>query len=127
MISDPGPLTDLLMANDALPFALTLITNESADNVTVVRHHKPPLSSAASTEPLDASWPAGVISLSYVALPFPPDDPLYGQGPRSDDGTVFLGQIAIKGERGLLLFPSDWLLRLRHNPFYEFLEHRTLE
>jgi hypothetical protein len=115
------------MANDALPFALTLITNESADSATVVRHHKPALSSAGSTEPLDVSWPAGVISLSHVALPFPPDDPLYGQGPHSDDGTVSLGQIAVKGERGLLLFPSDWLLRLRHNPFYELLERRTLE
>lgn len=127
IISDPGPLTNMLMANDALPFALTLITNESPDSATVVRRHKPPLSSVVSSEPLDQSWPAGVISLSHVALPFPSDDPLYGQARRVDDGTVFLGQIAIKGERGLLLFPSDWLLRLRHNPFYEFLEHRTLE
>ena len=127
MISDPGPLTNFLMTNDALPFALTLIANESADSAGVVRHQKPALSSAVTTEPLELSWPAGVISLSHVALPFPPDDPLYGQGPRSDDGTVFLGQIAVKGERGLLLFPSDWLLRLRHNPFYEVLEGRTLQ
>ena len=127
IVSDPGPLTNMLMGNDALPFALTLITNESPDSATVVRRHKPAFSSVASSEPLDQSWPAGVISLSHVALPFPPDDPLYGQARRGDDGTVFLGQIAVKGERGLLLFPSDWLLRLRHNPFYEFLEHRTLE
>jgi hypothetical protein len=127
MISDPGPLTNALMTNDALPFALTLIANESADSAAVVRHQKPASSSTVKTEPLDLSWPAGVISLSHVALPFPPDDPLYGQGPRSDDGTVFLGQIAVKGERGLLLFPSDWLLRLRHNPFYGLLERRALE
>ena len=25
------------------------------------------------------------------------------------------------------MFPADWLLRLRHNPFYEYLECRTLE
>ena len=24
------------------------------------------------------------------------------------------------GERGLLLFPADWLLRLRHNPFFAY-------
>jgi hypothetical protein len=35
--------------------------------------------------------------------------------------------MAIQGERGLLQFPSDWLLRLRHNPFYDFLEARTIE
>lgn len=127
MISDPGPLTNALMTNDALPFALTLIANESADSTKIVRHHKTALSPAISTEPVDLSWPPGVISLSHVALPFPTDDPLYGQRPRSDDGTVFLGQIAVKGERGLLLFPADWLLRLRHNPFYELLERRALE
>ena len=28
---------------------------------------------------------------------------------------------------GLLQFSSDWLLRLRYNPFYDLLEARTLE
>ena len=37
------------------------------------------------------------------------------------------GADAIQGERGLLLFPSDWLLRLRHKPFYGYLEARVLE
>jgi hypothetical protein len=32
----------------------------------------------------------------------------------------------VQGERGLLLFPADWLVRLRHNPFYDYLEARTL-
>jgi hypothetical protein len=27
----------------------------------------------------------------------------------------------------LLQFPADWLLRLRYNPFYSFLERRVLE
>ena len=35
--------------------------------------------------------------------------------------------MAIQGERGLLKLPSDWLLRLRHNPFYDYLERRVLE
>jgi hypothetical protein len=26
----------------------------------------------------------------------------------------------------LLVLPSDWLLRLRHNPFYPYLEERVL-
>ncbi len=25
------------------------------------------------------------------------------------------------------MFPADWLLRLRHNPFYDFLEARVFE
>ena len=35
--------------------------------------------------------------------------------------------MAIQGERGLLQFPADWLLRLRHNPFYDLLEARVFE
>ena len=62
-----------------------------------------------------------------MALPFPPDDPLYGARPPDDDDVLFLGQMDIKGERGLLRIPADWLLRLRHNPFYAYLEQRTLE
>ena len=68
-----------------------------------------------------------MISLSHVALPIPMDDPLYGRSSPGNDGTVFLGQIPIPGERGLLRFPADWFLRLRHNPFYGFLETRVFE
>jgi len=38
----------------------------------------------------------------------------------------FLGQMAIQGERGLLTLPLDWLVRLRHNPFYTYMEGRVL-
>lgn len=127
LVSDPGPLTARLLENDSLPFSLTLVANESVDSTKVVVRHKESLSARVSTEALGVSWPRGVISLSHVALTFPPDDPIYGaRRPESSD-TIFLGDIAIKGEKGLLQFSSDWLLRLRHNPFYGFLESRTLE
>ena len=115
------------MANGTLPFRLTLITNENAESTTVVSRRKPPFTTGTSTERLNLAWPRGVISLSHVALPIPPDDPLYGQiGPDADD-IFHLGQMDIRGERGLLRFPSDWLLRLRHNPFYDYLEARVLD
>ena len=127
LTSDPGPLSDRLMADETLPFALTLVTNENPGSVMVLARRKPPFSAEVSTtEPLNLAWPAGVISLSHVALPFPPDDPLYGQRPPGNEDVLFLGQMAIQGERGLLQFPSDWLMRLRHNPFYAFLEARAL-
>jgi len=127
LVSDPGPLTARLMADASLPFRLTLITNENTESTTLVGRRKAPFSTAASTEPLNLAWPRGMISLSHIALPFPPDDPLYGQSPPEKSDTIFLGQMAIQGERGLLKFPADWLLRLRHNPFYDFLEDRALE
>jgi hypothetical protein len=80
----------------------------------------------SQTESLALAWPAGVISLSHVALPIPPDDPLYGQRPPDNQEVLFLGQMAIQGERGMLRLSSDWLLRLRHNPFYDYLERRAL-
>jgi hypothetical protein len=68
-----------------------------------------------------------LVSLSHVALTFPPDDPLYGESPPESGDQVFLGNLAIKGERGLLKLPADWLLRLRYNPFYDHVESRVLE
>jgi hypothetical protein len=33
--------------------------------------------------------------------------------------------LAFRGERGLLTLPADWLLRMRFNPFYSYLEQRV--
>jgi alpha-beta hydrolase superfamily lysophospholipase len=128
LITDPAPLTDRLMADKNLPFVLTLVTNENPASRSVVSRRKPPLAAEASkTKPLNLAWPRGVISLSHVALPFPPDDPLYGQGPPGEDDTLFLGRMAIQGERDLLKIPYSFLVRLRYNPFYAFLETRVLQ
>ena len=32
----------------------------------------------------------------------------------------------LRGERGLLALPTDWLLRMRYDPFYALLEQRVL-
>ena len=127
LISDPGPLTARLMGDDSLPFALTLITNENGKSTGVVTRSTAPMTSRITTEALDAAWPPGMISLSHVALPFPPDDPLYGRGPAPSEEIIFLGHLDIRGERNLLRFPADWLMRLRHNPFYDYQESRVLE
>ena len=128
LVSDPGPITDRLMHDASLPFAITLVTNKDPESAAVVSRHKPPFAAAATREEaLDLSWPRGIISLSHVALPFSPDDPLYGQFRPQQEGVLFLGQIEIRGERGLLKLSSDWLLRLRYNPFYSVLENHVTE
>jgi alpha-beta hydrolase superfamily lysophospholipase len=128
LISDSAPLTARVIADKSLPFVVTLVTNENPESTVVVARRKPPFSADPSkTEPLNLSWPRGVISLSHVALPFPPEDPLYGQTPPGKKDIIFLGQMAIQGERGLLKIPSDFLIRLRYNPFYAFLETRVLK
>jgi len=128
LVDDPGPLTNRLMVDPELPFAVTFVGNENSYSTRVVARHKPPFSQEKSEiEQLDLDWPRGVVSLSHVALPFPPDDPLYGQQPPEDDDHVFLGDLAIKGERGLLKIPGEWLLRQRYNPFYTYMQTRVLE
>lgn len=128
LIDDPGPLTDRLLLDPQLPFAVTFVGNENAYSTRIVARHRPPFSQEKSAmEYLDLAWPSGVVSLSHVALPFPPDDPLYGQQPPERDDQVFLGDMAIKGERGLLKIPAEWLLRLRYNPFFTYMQTRVLE
>jgi len=127
-VYDPRALTARVVGDPGLPFAVTLVTNEDSDSLAVVARHQPPFSAEfAATEPLGMSWPPSVLSLSHVALPIPPDDPLYGQRPPDDPQTIFLGQLAIQGERGLFALSPDWLLRIRHNPFYAYLETRAID
>ncbi len=127
LVADPAPLTARLMTDQNLPFTLTLVTNAGPETRAVVARRKAAGEAEVSqTEELDLAWPVGVISLSHVALPFPPDDPLYGQRPPGKKDTIFLGQMAIKGERNLFKLSPNWLLRLRHNPFYPYLEARVL-
>ncbi len=127
LVADPRELTNRVMGDNSLPFAVTLVTNKSPESLAVVARRQAPFSAEVSkTEPLDVVWPAGVISLSHVALPIPPDDPLYGRRPPDNADVLFLGEMAVLGERGLFIVPYDWLLRIRNNPFYAYLEVRVL-
>jgi pimeloyl-ACP methyl ester carboxylesterase len=127
LTSSPGPMTERVMTDDSLPFGVMLISNEDSDTRQVVARYKAPLSNELEEQgSLEAAWPVDAYSLSHVALPFPPDDPLYGREPPADSDKLFFGDIAIRGERDLYKLPGDWLLRMRYNPFYSLLEDRTL-
>jgi len=120
-----GPLTTRLMKDKTLPFKVTFISNESPETSAVVERHK----QAFSMEPekplaLGVNWPVDVLSLSHIALSFPPDDPLYGRYPPADENFIYLGQIALRSERGLHRLPAELLLRVRYNPFYQSLEKK---
>jgi hypothetical protein len=66
-----------------------------------------------------------IFSLSHIALPFPPNDPLYGTEPdMSEDYGVRLGTQAPRGERGALVLNLDAVLRISSNPFYSYVRDR---
>ncbi|MGB1140176.1 MAG: alpha/beta hydrolase [Halioglobus sp.] len=126
LIRDPAPLTDRVLAGE-LNFALTLVGSSSPESTSVHALYRPAGAPGFIAQSmLDAVWPRGVVSLSHVALSFPPDDPLYGAEPPESDGHIYLGHLPLQGERGLLTIPSDFLMRLRHNPFYAHLEQRIV-
>jgi hypothetical protein len=79
-------------------------------------------------EDLPLAWPFGVFSLGHVAIPFPPDDPVYGSGAGgTPDWGVPLGSVEPRGERDLLAVPIDLFTRLRYNPFFPYIERRLVE
>ncbi|MDH3977943.1 MAG: alpha/beta fold hydrolase [Gammaproteobacteria bacterium] len=129
LTENPGPLNERLLADNTLPFSVTFIANETDESPAVVARRKAPFSDAPAGAPekLGLEWPPYVISLSHVAIPFAPDDPLYGRyRPTNQDG-VYLGELALRGENGLSTIPPQWLLRMRYNPFYKVVSERTLD
>jgi alpha-beta hydrolase superfamily lysophospholipase len=126
--SDPEILTDQLLGQSSLPFTLTLVTNASIDSDSVIARTKPAGALTSHEDDLGLAWPAGLFSLSHVAIPFPPDDLVYGSAPQAGSGEqhITLGSISIRGERDLLLIPDNYFLRLRYNPFFDYLSARVL-
>jgi len=124
LVADPAPLTRRLLAQTQRPFALTLITNASDHTLQVTERRSPALGAPTTERPLDLAWPRNVFSLSHVALPFPPDDPLYGYAAPVSNRHVQLGRIEIRGENGVLNVPNWMLTRQRSNPFHAYLVER---
>lgn len=105
------------------PWRLTLLSNRRTGEVGVEAFSY--LNGEQRVEHIPLSWPAGIFSLSHVALPFPASDPLYGEAWRP--GELSLGALRLKGERNVLMIPDGHLMRLRYNPFHAYVERRLGE
>lgn len=125
--TNPASWTDDVFRNRDLTFAVTLVTNESDESLQVVSRRLEPGRQEAIVSPLYLAWPRGVYSLSHVALPFPPNDPVYGGPDAGASHGIQLGNVALRGERGVLQISAADLLRLRWNPFHSYLERRLLD
>lgn len=124
LVHDPGPLTARLRARAGRPYALTVITNASPDSMQVAEQRAAAGSVRAVQRVLDLAWPPMTFSLSHVALPFPPDDPLYGYAGPDSSRHVQLGRLEVRGENGVLEVPTWALTRQRSNPFHAYLVER---
>jgi esterase/lipase len=127
MLTVTGEAFKARLLNDReLPFDLTVVTNTDQNSGALKAVHKKAMQTSLENIDLSLSWPRGIYSLSHVALPFPPDDPIYGDLPFQGSGHVRLGKFEIRGEKGVFVIPGENLMRLRHNPFYSFMEERII-
>jgi alpha-beta hydrolase superfamily lysophospholipase len=120
-------LAALLQSADR-KYRLSLVTNARAGAPEVVVKDLPAGSTTATDVDPGLAWPPQIFSLSHLAVPFRPDDPLYGIAPdMATDYGLRLGLLAPRGERGVLTVPIDQLMRLNCNPFFPYQEARIRE
>lgn len=120
---------DALEKRADLPYRLTIIANATPDSSTVAQRSKAPRSPDVDILSLGMVWPSNVYSLAHVAIPFPPDDPVYGVDEDANDDTykgVPIGRMSPRGETGYLTVPLSQFMRLRHNPFFAYVEKRVI-
>lgn len=118
-----------IVSSTEADYAFTLVTNTAPDSAEVVARRRAAGSTEWTEEPLDLAWPQAVYSLSHVAVPFPPDDPVYGAHRDRSAVRPFppIGSLDLRGERGVASIPLDLAMRLRHNPFFAYVEDRVRE
>jgi alpha-beta hydrolase superfamily lysophospholipase len=109
-------------------FRTTIITNADSRNGQVQEQVTEAGGTAEQSRPLGLVYPSDLYSLSHLALPFPPNDSLYGLEPEnSEEFGINLGAISPRGERGALIVSLDSLLRVSSNPFFPYLLGRIEE
>jgi alpha-beta hydrolase superfamily lysophospholipase len=125
---DPADRLTSLISRRSTPYRLTVISNMGETSDALVEWSRPAGATEPSVTPLQLAWPPGFYSLSHVAIPFPPDDPIYGYLPPSEGRFgIQLGRLEPRGERGLLTLPAGQFDRLRSNPFFPYIERRLVE
>jgi alpha-beta hydrolase superfamily lysophospholipase len=103
-------------------YTLDVVTNAGSDDGRVQIERLNP-EGVRSTRATGLQWPAGLVSLSHVALPFPGDDPVYGFIAGSGrDGIPSLGSLLLRGEAGATTVALGGLTRLRSNPFWALIQ-----
>jgi alpha-beta hydrolase superfamily lysophospholipase len=117
---------DGLLAGPPHSYDVAVLTNQDNDSAAVVVRGRAAGDDAVTTTPLGLSWPDEVYSLSHIALPFPPDDPLYGEGGGRENPGLRLGRLDLRGENHTLAIPNTAMTRQHWNPFFSYLSDRTL-
>ena len=123
--ADAG-LLRVLVRPEPRRYHLALVTNVNSHTLDAMERRIAAGERNITERPLGVAWPDEVFSLSHVALPFPPDDPVYGtRETRGTEGTLRLGALSPRGERAVLTVPVDQLMRISSNPFFAHMADRV--
>ena len=118
----PGDPSEYFESAAPLNFGVTILRNRNRDSLEIDALTLPAGQRTSVVDRTNFTWPEGIYSLSHIAVPFPADDQVYGDGSGRNDskpGVVF-GALAPRGEHGVLQLTSDYFLRTRYNPFFGF-------
>ena len=106
-------------------YTLDVVTNAATDSEAVMVHRLSP-GGTVTEQATAATWPADLVSLGHVALPFPPDDPVYGFRRGSGRGGIpSIGSWLLRGESGAITVSLGSLTRLRSNPFWSLIDEQV--
>ncbi len=83
------------------------------DRVSLIKYHNG--QEVHITNNLNLKWSKHTFSLAHTSLPISPKNPIYGR-------ETLLGGGTIKEENGTSVVPSDILVRLRYNDFFDYIE-----
>lgn len=128
VIDSQRALLEELGGEQAKDFSYTLVTNQSPLTTVTEARNRLAGMTEFEVQALPYAWPQDTYSLSHVAIPFAPSDDWYGT--MNADGSPRLGSfsaVAPRGDQAILAIPLGRLMRLRYNPFFGYLEQRTLE
>lgn len=116
-----------LMKGAPLSYGISIVTNRSPKSFKAVLHERAAGEEKSKTKDLGLEWPKDVYSLAHIALPFPPDDPLYGAGDTDMNKThkLHIGSFAVRGENKTLTIPVSTLTRQHWNPFFTVLSEKA--
>jgi len=124
----PGDIAAWAVEMAPLNFSMTLLRNADASDAGLEEWRIVAGEDNGASSPTALRWPLQVYSLSHIALPFPPGNPIYGDGSSTEGGTgIVLGALAPRGERGMLRLSADYFMRTRYNPFFSYQAERLTE
>ncbi len=123
----PGDPANYFESAAPLNFRVTILRNRDRYNLNVESWTLAAGQSVPVIDRTNLDWPIGIYSLSHIALPFPANDQVYGDGSVRNDNNVVFGALAPRGEQGVLQLTSDYFLRARYNRFFGFQQNYLTE